>query len=118
MFGNTSLANVEEIAINEGTSMYDIIKKSDEYGLTRVFANTREFVDCIEKLRAEKDNLSISELLSRTLKETGYLQALQNEDKIDEKVKAEGRIDNLDQLLTMAEEFEDEMADSGLEEFL
>ena len=116
--GNTSLANIEEIAINEGTSMFDIIKRADEYGLTRVYANTREFVDCIEKLRAEKENLSISELLSNTLKETGYLQALQNEDKLDEKLKAESRIDNLDQLLTMAEEFEDEMADAGLEEFL
>ena len=116
--GNTSLSNIEEISVNEGTSMYDIIKRSDEYGLNRVFANTREFVDCIEKLRAEKDELSISELLSKTLKETGYLQALQNEDKIDAKLKAESRIDNLDQLLTMAEEFEDEMADSGLEEFL
>ena len=116
--GNTSLANVEEIAINEGTSMFDVIKRADSYGLSRVYANTREFVDCIEKLRDEKDNLSISELLSKTLKETGYLQALQNEDKQDEKLKAESRIDNLDQLLTMAEEFEDEMADSGLEEFL
>ena len=116
--GNTSLTNVEEIAINESTSMYEVIKKSDQYGLTRVYANTREFIDCIEKLRAEKDELSISELLSKTLKETGYLQALQNEDKLDEKLKAESRIDNLDQLLTMAEEFEDEMADSGLEEFL
>ena len=116
--GNTSLSNIEEIAINEGTSMYDIIKRADQYGLTRVYTNTREFINCIENLITEKDNLSISELLSKTLKETGYLQALQNEDKLDEKLKAESRIDNLDQLLTMAEEFEDEMADSGLEEFL
>ena len=116
--GNTSLANIEEISANEGTSMYEIIKRADEYGQTRVYANTREFVNCIEKLRQEKDELSIAELLSKTLKETGYLQALQNEDKLDEKLKAESRIDNLDQLLTMAEEFEDEMADAGLEEFL
>ena len=116
--GNSSLANIEEIAINEGTSMFDVIKRSNEYGLTRVYANTKEFVDCIEKLRAEKEELSLSELLSKTLKETGYLQALQNEDKLDEKLKAESRIDNLDQLLTMAEEFEDEMVDAGLEEFL
>jgi len=116
--GNTSLENIEEIAMNEGTSMYEVIKKADNYGLTRVYENTREFVDCIEKLRKEKEELSISELLSKTLKETGYLQALQNEDKLDEKIKAESRIDNLDQLLTMAEEFEDEMVDSGLEEFL
>ena len=116
--GNTSLANIEQISVNEGISMYDIIKKADEYGLTRVFVNTREFIDCIEKLRKEKDELTISELLSKVLKETGYLEALQNEEKVDEKLKAESRIDNLDQLLTMAEEFETEMADGGLEEFL
>ena len=116
--GNTSLANIEEIAVNEGTSMYDVIKNSDKYGLTRVYSNTRDFINCIEELKKDKDELNISELLSKTLKITGYLQALQNEDKVSEKLKAEGRIDNLDQLLTMAEEFESEMVDSGLEEFL
>ena len=116
--GNTSLANIEEISVNEGISMYDIIKKADSYGLTRVYSNTREFINCIEELRKDKENLSISELLSKTLKTTGYLQALQNEDKLDEKLKAESRIDNLDQLLTMAEEFEDEMADATLDQFL
>ncbi len=116
--GNTSIANIEEISANEGVSMYDIIKKSDEYGLSRIFANTREFIDCIENLKKEKDTLSISELLSKTLKMTGYIDALKNEEKQDEKIKAENRIDNLDQLLTMAEEFETEMADGGLEEFL
>ena len=116
--GNTSLANIEEISVNEGVSMYDIIKNSDSYGLNRVYSNTREFINCIEELRKEKDNLSISDLLSKTLKDTGYLQALQNEDKLDAKLKAESRIDNLDQLLTMAEEFEDEMADATLDQFL
>lgn len=116
--GNTSLTNIEEISSNEGISMYDIIKDANNYGLTRVFSNTREFIDCIETLRKDKEELKISELLSKTLKITGYLNNLQNEDKADEKLKAESRIDNLDQLLTMAEEFEKETADGGLEEFL
>ena len=116
--GNTSLANIEQISINEGISMYDIIKKADNYGLTRVYSNTREFIDCIETLRKDKEILSISELLSKMLKTTGYLQALQNEDKLDGKLKAENRIDNLDQLLTMAEEFEDEIVDGNLDQFL
>ncbi len=116
--GNTSLANIEEISANEGVSMYEIIKRADEYGLTRVYSNTREFIDVIESLIVQKNDLSISELLTKILKDTGYLQALQNEDKIDEKLKAESRIDNLDQLLTMAEEFETETADSNLEQFL
>ncbi len=116
--GNTSLSSIEELSINEGISMYDIIKKADSYGLSRVYSNTREFINCIETLRQEKENLSISELLSKTLKLTGYLEALQNEEKVDEKLKTEGRIDNLDQLLTMAEEYETETADGSLEEFL
>ena len=99
--GNTSLTNIEEISSNEGISMYDIIKDANNYGLTRVFSNTREFIDCIETLRKDKEELKISELLSKTLKITGYLNNLQNEDKADEKLKAESRIEEGEETVTL-----------------
>ena len=52
--GKTSLDNVEEIAYQEGKSMYDIIKNAEKYGLNRVFANSREFIECIEEMRRKK----------------------------------------------------------------
>ena len=112
--GNTSLANVEAIADREGISMFEVIKRSAEYGLNRVYANSQEFIATIEELRDKKDSLKISELIKQTLQKTGYTASLKQEDTVE----AETRIQNLDEFLTMAIEFEDEMADNSLEEFL
>ncbi len=63
--------------------MYEIIKRADEFGLNRVFLNSREFVNAIEELRAKKDELSVSELIKETLKKSGYTKALELENTIE-----------------------------------
>ena len=112
--GKTSLDKIQDLAIENETSMYEIIKNSDQYGLNRVFLNSREFVNAIEELRAKKDELIISELVKLTLKKTGYTKALEDEKTIE----AENRIENLEEFLTVAMEFEKEEADNSLENFL
>ena len=112
--GKTSLDKIEEISNNTGVSMYEIIEHAEQYGLNRVFLNSREFVNCIEELRAKKDDMKISELIKETLKKSGYTKALENENTIE----AENRIENLDEFLTVAIEFEEESADNKLSDFL
>jgi DNA helicase-2/ATP-dependent DNA helicase PcrA len=112
--GNTSLANVEAIANDNGVSMFEIIKNADKYGLTRVYSNTREFVELIDDLHNKKDGMNISDLVKQILQRSGYTQSLKNENTVE----AENRIENLDEFLTVAQEFEEQMADSTLEEFL
>ena len=112
--GKTSLDKVQELSEQTGKPMYEIIKNSAEYGLNRVYLNSREFVEQIESLIAKKDELPISELIKLTLNVTGYTQALKNENTIE----AQSRLENLDELLTVAMEFEKEFADNTLAEFL
>ena len=112
--GKTSLDKIEELSINSGVPMYEIIKNAEQYGLNRVFLNSREFVNAIEELKAKKDDIKISDLIKETLKKSGYTQALENENTIE----AENRIENLDEFLTVAIEFEDESADNKLSDFL
>jgi len=112
--GKTSLDKIEELSINSGVPMYEIIKNAEQYGLNRVFLNSREFVNAIEELRAKKDDIKISDLIKEILKKSGYTQALENENTIE----AENRIENLDEFLTVAIEFEDESADNKLSDFL
>ena len=112
--GKTSLEKVEQIAEVSETSMYEVIKRADEFGLNRVFLNSRDFINVIEELRTKKDELSISEMIKLTLKKTGYMKALETENTIE----AENRIANLDELLTVAIEFEEEFAENSLQEFL
>ena len=112
--GKTSLDKIEQLAILNETSMYEIIKKADEYGLNRVFLNSREFINIIEDLKSKKENLTISELIKQTLKKSGYTKSLEEEKNIE----AENRIANLEEFLTVAIEFEKEFAENSLNEFL
>ena len=112
--GRTSLDKVQDLAVENETSMYEIIKNSDQYGLNRVFMNSREFVNAIEELRNKKDDILISELVKLTLKKTGYTNALEEEKTLE----AENRIENLDEFLTVAMEFEKQEADNSLQNFL
>ena len=112
--GKTSLDNVAKIAEDSNVSMYEVIKNAADYGLNRVFVNTREFVEQIEYLISKKEELKISELIKETLNKTGYTKALENENTVE----AESRIQNLEELLTVAIEFEEESAENSLGEFL
>ncbi len=112
--GKTSLDNIDAISASNGISMYDVIKNADSYGLNRVFANTREFINTIEELKSKKDEIKISELIKATLNQTGYTKALE----LENTVEAETRLQNLDEFLTVAIEFEEESADNSLSEFL
>ena len=112
--GKTSLENIQAVAEQNEISMYEVIKHAEQYGLNKVYLNSREFINTIEELIQIKDNIKISELIKETLNKTGYTKALEAEDKIE----AENRIENLEEFLTVAIEFEDEEAEGGLAEFL
>ena len=112
--GKTSLENIAKISGETNTPMYEIIKNAEQYGLNRVYLNSREFINCMEELMSQKDQMKISELIKKVLKDTGYTKALENENTTE----AENRIANLDEFLNVAIEFEEESAENGLSDFL
>lgn len=112
--GKTSVDNISKLSEQHNISMYEIIKNAADYGLNRVYANTRDFVEQMEYLMSKKEELEISELIKETLNKTGYTKALENENTVE----AESRIQNLEEFLTVAMEFEEESADNSLGEFL
>lgn len=112
--GKTSIDNISKLSEEANISMYEIIKNAADYGLNRVFVNTREFIEQIEYLISKKEELKISELIKETLNKTGYTKALENENTVE----AETRIQNLEEFLTVAIEFEEEYAENSLGEFL
>ena len=112
--GKTSLEKIEEIANTNGISMYDAIKKAEVFGLNKVFLNSREFVNIIEEMHAKKDEMLVSEIIKETLNKTGYTRALE----LENTAQAEARIENIEEFLTVAMEFEKEMSEHSLAEFL
>ncbi len=112
--GKTSLDAIEKLSNDNGISMYEIIKNAENYGLSRVYSNTREFVSCIEELKQRKNDLIISDLITETLNKTGYMRSLE----LEKTVESESRIENLNEFLTVAIEYEEQEAEPSLAEFL
>lgn len=112
--GKTSLDKIQAISEQTGIPMYEIIKEADQYGLARVYTNAQSFIAVIEDLISKKDEYTITELIKHTLKETGYTKALEEENSIE----AENRIENLEEFLTVAVQFEEEEAENDLSSFL
>ena len=111
--GKTSLDQIAEIADTYGKSMYEVIKNAAEYGLNRVYTNTREFVQTIDELVAKSEEMTVSELTQSILRNTGYTKALE----LENTKEAENRIENLEEFLTVTMEFEEE-AENDLGTFL
>ena len=112
--GKTSLDQVEALANHHEISMYEVIKDANLYGLNRVYLKSREFVDLIEDAKSKKDDMKVSEFIQYMLKKSGYIKALEEEKTIE----AENRLENLDEFLNVAMEFENEEAENTLQDFL
>lgn len=137
--GKTSLDKIEQISNETGMSMYEVVKNAQNY-VPKIYNNTRPFIDLIEKYKKmvqirstqeadetnltniievpgednEEQRLSIPDLITSVLKESGYIDSLKTENTVE----AESRIQNIGEFLTVAEEFEKESADKSLNEFL
>ncbi|MBR4110632.1 MAG: DNA helicase PcrA [Clostridia bacterium] len=110
--GKTTLEHVEETAERLNMSMFDVIKDVDKYVATRANASLKDFANFI--LKMQEDITSIEKLTTRILKESGYMQMLENE----KTTEAEGRIENLGEFLNVVIDFEEQNAENTLIDFL
>jgi DNA helicase II / ATP-dependent DNA helicase PcrA len=120
--GKTSQGRLASHANTTGRPIWGVAAAVEEVpgmGAAAIKAISR-FHETMEDLRAQADSAPVAELLEATLRETGYLDALAAE----RTVEAEGRAENLEELVGVAAEFdanrelEGEGELSPLEEFL
>lgn len=112
--GKTSIEKLESLSSSNGIPMYEVLKKANEFGLNAVFVNSRDFVNIIEEMISIKEDTLISELITKVIEKTGYLKSLELEDTLE----ARNRIENIEEFLTVAIEFEEQFADNSVSEFL
>ncbi|HTU13770.1 MAG TPA: UvrD-helicase domain-containing protein [Solirubrobacterales bacterium] len=120
--GNTSLARLMSHANTTGEDIWDVAQSAETVpglGGAAVRAVT-EFQATMSGLRAKAEKSPVSETLEAVLTETGYFESLEAERTIE----AEGRIENLREMIGVATEFdtnrlvEGESDVSALDEFL
>jgi DNA helicase-2/ATP-dependent DNA helicase PcrA len=109
--GDGSVAKLDALALNEGISFVDAMRRGQDAGLTGPAARGVEsFVRILDSLGelAASDDAGPGDLLQRALDDSGYLAELEAE----ESVEAAGRLENIGELIGSAREF------TRLDEFL
>src|SRR5918996_549853 len=103
--GQTTQGRLLSHANTTGASVWDVLQSAERapgLGSAAIKAVTR-FADTMLGLRQRADAAPpVAELLEATLSESGYLEALEAERTIE----AEGRVDNLRELIGVAGEFD------------
>ncbi|MGN0400534.1 MAG: DNA helicase PcrA [Blautia sp.] len=113
--GPASLTKVQDYADENGISFYDALRQAEKIStLGRAAAKITPFVTFIQSLRSKLEYVSVSELLKDIIEETGYVAELQAEGTEE----AEGRIENINELITKVVTYEEENEDPTLSGFL
>ncbi len=73
-----------------------------------------QFTGVIQTLRRMRENTPVSDLVKETLERSGYLETLKSERTME----ARGRIENLQELVSVATMFDTQAEDTSLEAFL
>ncbi|MBC7248530.1 MAG: DNA helicase PcrA [Actinobacteria bacterium] len=114
--GDTTLAHLEDHARREGLSLWEAMQRAEEVpGLgTAARSRVASFVELMRGLAARREEMDVPGFLREVLEKSGYLEALRAEKTFE----AEGRLENLEELLGAAAEFFAAHPGEGLDAFL
>lgn len=114
--GNATLDRAREIAEKNETSLFDIVSHADNFPeFKTAIKKLLDFSELINSFRKITDTISISELTTRILNDSGYMPMLTLENTTESKT----RIENLDEFQSVIAEFEkNEETGNTLGEFL
>jgi DNA helicase-2/ATP-dependent DNA helicase PcrA len=114
--GDTSLARLQALADGEGISLWEAVGRAEEAGLaTASLKAVQAWRSLLQSLMAQAQELSIAGLLERVIERTGYPEHLL---ATLPKWEAEGKIENLEELVGVAREYEESTEEPSLSSFL
>lgn len=106
--GLTTINRIQESAAERGIGFYEALLAPELIpGVGRSASKLDSFAALIEYFKGRADQESISDLLREILEKTGYIESLESEDKVE----AEARIENIDELLNKAAAYEEDCQD-------
>ncbi len=113
--GDTSLQRLGTYATGLDTTLWEATGRPEEAGLATASARAvTAFRNVVESLMATATDSSVAGLVEAVLDRTGYLEALEAERTIE----ARGRIENLEELVGVAGEYDESADEPSLSGFL
>jgi DNA helicase-2/ATP-dependent DNA helicase PcrA len=113
--GDTSLARLQTFADAQGISLWEALERAEEAGVGAApLRAVQGFRTLLQSLQAGALELPVAELVERVLERSGYLEALEAERTIE----AQGRIENLQELVGVAREYQVGAAEPTVSSFL
>jgi DNA helicase II / ATP-dependent DNA helicase PcrA len=113
--GDASLARLQTYADAHGLSLWEALGHPEEAGCGGApLKAIDKFRTLMQSSMAGVEELSVPELLERVLEQSGYLEALEAERTIE----AQGRTENLQELVGVAREYQESAENPSLSEFL
>ena len=116
--GATTVKKLETIAQSQDLSLFNIITNIDEYDEFNSSTKLKlhDFANTILKLiDFSKVTLELNEVIGFIIEQSGYLKELKEDEN---KIEAQSRIENLQELINVAKSFEPQEDDNLLGEFL
>jgi DNA helicase-2/ATP-dependent DNA helicase PcrA len=115
--GNTSQARITNYATTLGEPVWNVAAAPEEVpglGMAAI-KSVERFMSVMERLRERTEGgASVGDLLSETLEESGYTDALRAERTVESQV----RLENLEELVGVAREYDAQAEEGSVAEFL
>lgn len=113
--GDTTVAKLADEAGLRGISVFALLEQIDWLDVTgRARTALTEFRDMIDNLTRMVEYLSVTELTEKVLELSGYREELNRENTLESKA----RLENIDEFLSVTQEFENRNEDKSLVSFL
>ena len=114
--GDASLAKIQAYAAANNASLFEAVSNAAAIdGLSsRFVSKLDDLAGIIFELMNLANEAPVEDLIDRVLRDTGYLEELENE----RTPQAQSRIDNLHELISVAQEFAASEEENNLENFL
>ena len=113
--GDTTINKLERKAEQAGIVLYQAVLNADTTDVTpSAKKKLRDFTAMLERLRSNLGVLTITDLVRKVIHESGYGAALEQEKTVESRI----RLENLNELMTATEDFQEQNREASLTSFL
>ncbi|TBX71949.1 DNA helicase PcrA [Bacillus mycoides] len=113
--GATSIDKIINYGVQNRISLTAVLDEIEHVGVSaKITKAVKEFAGLLHNWVNMQEYLSVTELVEEVIEKTGYRDMLKNERSLE----AEGRLENLDEFLSVTQTFESQSEDKSLVAFL